>query len=394
MIKKRNGRVKNKMAVDGSLRYDIIDTPSDLETLAAALERETLLGIDLEADSMYHFQEKVCLIQLATARRNVIIDTIAIRDLTPLKPVFRNPDIRKVFHGADYDVRSLYRDFDIRINALFDTQLACRFLGFDETGLEAVLKNMFGVTVDKKYQRKDWSLRPLPAGMLAYAAADVRYLLPLAQRLEAELAAKDRLSWVNEECRLLSKVRPSAADEGPLFLACKGAGRLDPRGLAVLENLLKLRRQLARRKDRPPFKVFNPDTLLALAVSRPEGLEELDQTGILSATQMERHGRDVLAAIQKALDVPASQLPRYPRQKQKTMPTVVSNRIQVLRSWREAQARRLKIDPSLICSKTTMGALAERRPLQAEDLADLNGLKQWQRKAFGKDLIAALQKVR
>jgi ribonuclease D len=382
------------MALDGSLRYDIIDTPSDLETLAAALEQEPLLGIDLEADSMYHFQEKVCLIQLATAQRNVIIDTIAIRDLSPLKPVFRNPDIRKVFHGADYDVRSLYRDFEIRINALFDTQLACRFLGFKETGLEAVLKNIFGVTVDKKYQRKDWSLRPLPAGMLAYAAADVRYLLPLAQRLEEELTAKDRLSWVSEECRLLSKVRPSAADAGPLFLNCKGAGRLEPRGLAVLENLLKLRRQLARRKDRPPFKVFNPDTLLALAVSKPEGLEELKHTGILSATQMERHGRDVLAAIQKALDMPVSQLPRYPRQKSKTLPAVVSNRIQLLRSWRESQARRLKIDPSLICSKATMGALAERRPQKAEDLADLDGLRQWQRKAFGKDLLAALQKVR
>jgi ribonuclease D len=382
------------MVVDGSLRYDIIDTLPDLEALAAELEREPLLGIDLEADSMYHFQEKVCLIQLATARRNVIIDTIAVRDLAPLKPVFRNPDILKVFHGADYDVRSLYRDFEIRINALFDTQLACRFLGFKETGLEAVLKNTFDVSVDKKYQRKDWSLRPLPAGMLAYAAADVRYLLPLAEQLEAELAAQDRLAWVKEECRLLSKVRPSAADEGPLFLGCKGAGRLDPRGLAVLENLLKLRRQLACRKDRPPFKVFNPDTLLALAVARPEAREALEQARILSATQMERHGREVLAAIQKGMELPASQLPRYPRQKSKTISAVVSNRIQALRSWRESQARRLKIDPSLICSKATMGALAERRPLKIEDLADLDGLKQWQRKAFGKEILAALQKVR
>ncbi len=382
------------MVVDGSLRYDIIDTLPDLDALAVELEREPLLGIDLEADSMYHFQEKVCLIQLATARRNVIIDTIAVRDLAPLKPVFRNPDILKVFHGADYDVRSLYRDFEIRINALFDTQLACRFLGFKETGLEAVLKNTFGVSVDKKYQRKDWSLRPLPAGMLAYAASDVRYLLPLAERLEEELAAKDRLAWVKEECRLLSKVRPAAADEGPLFLTCKGAGRLDPRGLAVLENLLQLRRQLACRKDRPPFKVFNPDTLLTLAAARPEAREALEQARILSATQLERHGREVLAAIQKAMELPASQLPRYPRQKSKTIPAVVSNRIQALRSWRESQARRLKIDPSLICSKATMGALAERRPLKIEDLADLDGLKQWQRKAFGKEILVALQKVR
>jgi ribonuclease D len=382
------------MVVDGSLRYDIIDTLPDLEALAVELEREPLLGIDLEADSMYHFQEKVCLIQLATARRNVIIDTIAVRDLAALQPVFRNTEIRKVFHGADYDVRSLYRDFEIRINALFDTQLACRFLGFKETGLEAVLKNTFGVSVDKKFQRKDWSQRPLPAGMLAYAASDVRYLLPLAERLEAELAAKDRLAWVKEECRLLSKVRPSAADEGPLFLTCKGAGRLDPRGLAVLENLLMLRRQLACRKDRPPFKVFNPETLLALAAARPETREDLEQARILSATQMERHGREVLAAIQNAMELPASQLPRYPRRKSRTIPAAVSNRIQALRSWRESQARRLKIDPSLICSKATIGALAERRPLKLEDLADIDGLKQWQRKAFGKEILAALQRVR
>jgi ribonuclease D len=314
-------------------------------------------------------------------------------DLGPLAKVLEGPGVA-VMHAAGQDLEVLHHACGAVPSRLFDTQLACRFLGFKETGLEAVLKNLFGVTVDKKYQRKDWSLRPLPEGMLAYAASDVHYLLPLAQRLEAELAAKDRLSWVNEECRLLSKVRPSTADEGPLFLACKGAGHLDPRGLAVLENLLKLRRQLARRKNRPPFKVFNPDTLLALAVSRPKGLEELERTGILSANQMERHGRDVLAAIQKALDVPASQLPRYPRRKSKTIPAVVSNRIQILRNWRETQARRLKIDPSLICSKATMGALAERRPLKAEDLADLNGLRQWQRKAFGKEIIAALQKVR
>jgi len=382
------------MPADGPLRYDIIDTTADLETLAAALEQESSLAVDLEADSMYHFQEKVCLIQLATARRNVIIDTIEVRDLSALKPVFRNPDIRKVFHGADYDVRSLYRDFDIRVNALFDTQLACRFLGIGETGLEAVLKNVFGVTVDKKYQRKDWSRRPLPADMLAYAAGDVRYLVPLARKLEAELEAKDRLTWVSEECRLLSKVRPAMPEEQPLFLNFKGAGRLDPRGLAVLENLLKLRRRLARYRDRPLFKIFNPNSLLALAEAKPVTLEALRRSGALSATQIDRHGREVIAAIQKALNLTAGQLPRYPRHRPKLVSAVASDRIRALRRWRESQARRLSIDPSLICSKSAMTAIAERRPLKVEDLCELDGLRQWQRKAFGKEIIAVLQKER
>lgn len=382
------------MPSEGLLCYDIVTTPADLQSLAAELEAVTVFGVDLEADSMYHFQEKVCLLQLATARRNVVVDTIALNDLSPLKAAFRSADIRKVFHGADYDVRCLYRDFDIRISSLFDTQLACRFLGFKETSLEAVVKQLFGVALDKKYQRKDWSRRPLPKEMLAYAATDACYLLPLAQRLEAELAARERLVWLAEECRLLSRVRPAAGDDGPLFLNCKGSGKLDPRGLAVLEQLLKLRRRIAQRKDRPLFKVFNHEALLRLAEARPADLDELEKTGALSPTQIERHGGDILAAVQKALRLPVSELPRYPFKKPRMVPAPVSDRIQRLRRWRESRARRLKIEPSLICSKAAMAAIAERRPSTPEDLADIAELRSWQRKSFGSDMIAALHKER
>ena len=382
------------MPSEGSLRYDFVSTPSDLQSLAAELEGESVFGVDLEADSMYHFQEKVCLLQLASGKRNVVVDTIALNDLSPLKTAFRSSDIRKVFHGADYDVRCLYRDFDIRVSNLFDTQCACRLLGFKETSLESVVKTLFGVALDKKYQRKDWSRRPLPKEMLAYAAADVRYLVPLAQQLEAELAAKDRLAWLGEECRLLSKVRPSVGEDGPLFLNCKGAGSLDPRGLAVLEELLKLRRQIALRKDRPLFKVFSHDTLLHLAGARPAHLGELEKTGALSSTQIDLYGRDILSAIQKALHLPAAQLPRYPFKKPNPVAAAVSDRIRLLRRWRETQARRLKIEPSLICSKAAMGIIAERRPSKLEDLAEIPELRHWQRKAFGKDIITALQKER
>jgi ribonuclease D len=389
--KERAGQAE-KMPSERPLRYDIVATPADLRNLAAELEAEPLFGVDLEADSMYHFQEKVCLLQLATPGRNVVVDTIALNDLSPLKTAFRNAEIRKVFHGADYDVRCLYRDFDIRVNSLFDTQLACRFLGFKETSLEAVVKQLFGVALDKKYQRKDWSRRPLPKEMLAYAATDVCHLLPLAHKLEADLIAGDRLAWLGEECRLLSKVRPAVGDEGPLFLNCKGAGKLDPRSLAVLEQLLKLRRRIAQRKDRPLFKVFSHEALLRLAEARPADLGQLEKTGALSPTQIERHGSDLLAAIEKALHLPTADLPRYPFKKPKMVPAAVSERIQRLRRWRETRARRLQIEPSLICSKAAMAAIAERQPSKPEDLADIPELRTWQRKSFGRDIIAALQK--
>jgi ribonuclease D len=134
------------------IESQVIDTAADLEEISRSLEREKTVAVDLEADSMYHYKEKVCLIQIATEKISVVIDPLAIKDLSPLKPIFSNPDIEKIFHGADYDVRSLYRDFKIRINNLFDTELACRFLGIKETGLQAVLKTFFNVNVDNKYQ--------------------------------------------------------------------------------------------------------------------------------------------------------------------------------------------------------------------------------------------------
>ena len=211
---------------------------------------------------MYHFKEKVCLIQIAAENNNVVIDPLAVKDLSPLKPIFKRRDICKIFHGADYDVRSLYRDFSITIRNLFDTELASRFLGLPETGLEAVLKKRFDVTLDKKFQRKDWSRRPLPPEMIACAAEDARYLLPLAQSLKAELENKNRLGWVYEECEHLSKVRPITANNQPLYINFKGAGKLDPRSLAVLESLLHFRRQMARRKDKPLFRIFSNRSLL------------------------------------------------------------------------------------------------------------------------------------
>lgn len=380
------------MSKDESLRHDIITSTAELDDLADKLEREAVIGVDLEADSMFHFQERVCLLQISIPGRNVVVDTVKLPDLSALKSVFRDPQIKKVFHGADYDVRSLYRDFDIRINNLFDTQLACLFLGFTETGLEAVLKNLFAVTLNKKFQRKDWSRRPLPKDMLDYAVSDVRYLAPLAERLEQELQEKGRLAWVVEECRVLSKVRPTVSDGTQLFLNCKGAGRLDPRGLAVLEELLAFRRDIARAKDRPLFKVFSHETLLALADARPAHAADLEKAGVLSPAQMERYGRDILSAVKVAMHLPAAQLPRYPRRRPQAVSAAASERIQRLRRWRETQGRRLKIEPALVCSKAAMMAIALRKPAKLEDLTDVAELRPWQRKVFGKDIVAVLKK--
>jgi len=374
--------------------YKIIDTFDALKNLARTIEKEKAIGVDLEADSMYHFKEKVCLIQMAAPGINVVVDPLKVRDLSPLKPIFKKRGVCKIFHGADYDIRSLYRDFDITINNLFDTELASRFLGYSETGLEAVLKNKFGVTLDKKFQRKDWSRRPLPRNMISYAAQDARYLLPLAQILTRELEELGRLKWVQEECEHLSKVRPNTNNNDPLYLHFKGAGKLNPRSLAVLETLLQYRRRIARKKDKPLFRIFSSRSLLELAEKKPSNLKQLEKTRALSAKQISMYGSEVIAAIQEAMQIEPENLPVYPRKKSPRVPLVVAGRVKALRSWREAQVDRLAIDPALICTKALMSAIAQQKPRKVSDLSAITEMKNWQKKEFGQDIVQVLRKVR
>ncbi len=370
----------------------MIDDEDSLARTAADFAAQPVVAVDIEADSMYHFREKVCLVQMAAGGQSVVIDPLAVPDLSVLAPLFARAEIRKIFHGADYDVRSLYRDFGIAIENLFDTQIAATFLGFSETGLDGMLRQCFDVRLDKKFQKKDWSQRPLPEEMVEYAARDVRYLEPLAQRLRAELEAKGRLAWVEEECDLLRRVRPPEPDDGPLFLRFKGAGRLDRGSLAVLEALLRWRADLAARKDRPLFKVLGNSNLLTLATAKPTTAEALKACNALSGRQIGLYGQGILDAVDSALRLPADRLPRYPRQRTAPVPPEVSDRVAALRDWRDRKALGLGLDPAVLFNKAQMFAVARACPRRLEDLKDLPEIRRWQIDSFGRSLMAVLRK--
>jgi len=375
------------------IESQIIDKTIDLEKMARSLEKETSVAVDLEADSMYHYQEKVCLVQIATEKISVVIDPLAIKDLSPLKPFFSNPDIQKIFHGADYDIRSLYRDFDIKINNLFDTELACRFLGIKETGLQAVLKMFFNVNVDKKYQKKDWSKRPLPEEMITYASKDVIYLLPLSKMLIHRLEKIGRMAWVLEECDDLSKVRPVLSNEAPLFKKFKGAGRLKSRSLAVLEALLQFRKRVAEKKDRPFFKIIGNESIMKIATARPVTLRRLKSTNALSGRQISMYGSDLTKVVAKTLKIPESELPVFSSQKPPVLPNGVPAKIKALKSWRASKASALGIDPGMLCNNALITAIAVKNPGDSKSLETVKEMKNWQKQAFGAEIIRVLKKA-
>lgn len=352
-----------------------------------ALEKE--IALDLEMDSLHHYQEKVCLLQVSTRTNSWLIDPLAVKDISLLAGPLGDKESIIVMHGADYDIRSLYRDFNIEIINLFDTMLASKFLGIPEFGLAALLKSRFGIELNKKYQKADWSRRPLSPEMCAYAAADTADLLALYDQLREELIAKDRLPWLQEECALLCQARVSEK-EGPLFLAFKGAGKLRPRNLAVLEGLLQMREQFSRELDRPPFKVMSGETLLEAAEKKPRSMHDLTLIKGMTPGQIHKYGGTILAAVSAALAIPEEELPRMPRRNREEPTEGTKHRIQRLKAWRDQFSSRLELEPGVLAPNWLLEAVADANPADPEELCRIAGMRKWQKSLYGHELIAEL----
>ena len=371
--------------------YFHVENRDALLKVASILEKEAVIGVDLEADSMFHYQEKVCLLQFSTPSCNILVDPLAVKDLSPLAPIFKNSKILKIFHGADYDMRSLYRDFKIEVNSLFDTQIAARFLGLRDIGLASLLSQRMNIIVKKKYQKKDWSQRPLPAPMLEYAVHDTCHLLALSQKLMRELREIDRLSFVEEECQLQTTVRSTDTGNDPMFLRFNGAGRLDRRSLAVLEALLELRDQLAQRRNLPLFKVIGNGQVMALAKRKPVKMEDFQDIRGFSWKQINQLGSAILKTVSPALALPEKMLPVYPRKNTENIGPRVGERMKRLKKWRDQRGSDLGVDPALVCTNAQAKTLALSNPHVLEDIKEIPGIKNWQREKFGIEICEVLQ---
>ena len=367
----------------------MITTAEQLQHLATLLKTQKIVAFDLEADSMHHYREQVCLLQISTEEKNYIVDPLVCTDFSPLVPVFSDPSIVKVFHGADYDVRMLHRGFGIEISNLFDTMIACQFIGEPAVGLAAVLKKRFSVDLDKKYQQADWSKRPLSPEMLDYAAKDTSLLIPLYKELTAELTAKGRLSWVLEECELLSRVRSAERSDEPLSARFKGIAKMRRETYGVLEGLLRFRDEEAQKRDLPPFKIFGNDAVREIAERNPSSVADFNGISGFSPRLVERHGKAILHAVKAGRNLPKEALPAFETRKRSERTPQQDERLKRLKEWRTEKAADLGIDPGIMVNNALLESLSESIPATP---ADLKGLKAWHSELFTNELFNLLIK--
>jgi ribonuclease D len=368
-----------------------VRTPEGVAELARAIAGCRSIGLDTESDSLYHYFDKVCLVQVATDRGDAfLVDTLAVRELGALAPALADPGLVKVLHGADYDVTTLKRDFGFSFASIFDTMIAARLLGKEAIGLAAVARDELGVMLDKGNQKDDWSRRPLSPKQEAYALADVRYLVELSARLEAKLRERGRLGWLWEECAAVAALEPMARRRDPdAWLGTKGARRLAPRPLAALRELHAWRERRAEQTDTPAFRILGNEALLKLAALRPSDAAGLRAVpGVLPRLENQREA--ILAAVRRAEELPEGELPTLPRASRPVVPDEVLRRIERLKGWRARKAAELQLEPSVVLPQRLVDRLAETGPRDRKGLAAIDGLRKWRQEAFGDDLLAAV----
>jgi len=276
------------------------------------------------------------------------------------------------------------------VNNLFDTEIACRFLGIKERGLGALLKRYFNVDSNKKYQKANWSRRPFNQGMVEYSVMDVAFLTKLYEIILKQLVDKGRLSWAKEEFEIQEEVRYENNHQFPLFKKFKGAGKIENRSLAVLENLLQLRMQIAQKKDQPLFKIMSNSSLMAMAMEKPATIDRILKIRALSPRQSDMYGKLCVEVIIKAMELEQGKLPLYPKTKRPKRDVKVQNRIKQLKKMREKLSSSIGMEPGFLLNNAVINSIALARPDTPENLLKIENIRRWQVETMGNDIISTL----
>jgi len=380
------------------MSYTHIESERDVGALIADLNSAKRITLDCEAAGFHRYSDRICLVQLSTADATYVIDPLAFDPSDVLRDVVEDPLREVVMHGADFDLRLLHRDLGLDLHGLFDTQIAASLLGLETLGLASLLGERFGVKLSKKYQRADWAERPLTEGMLDYAASDTIYLLALRDQLVEELTEAGRLAWVEEECRALEQSatmrKDDAAPRDPVTRV-KGARDLSPRQVTALRAALSWRDELARERDKAPFRIVGDGPLIDAVALHPRRAEELTSIKSFPHGLAKGEGRQLVSRLHAVVAIPEEELVPYPRKGRGGPghpPPEVEELAEKLKAARNKAADELGLARGTLLSNAVLVEVARAAPEDTEALAAVGGMRRWRMHVLGDDLLAVIRK--
>ena len=371
----------------------MLTSSRDLATLAERLAHEPRIAFDLEANGFFSYPERICLIQVGFNGEAFLVDPLAIDDMEPLGKILADPNIEKILHSADYDVRSLDRDWGFHINGLYDTSIAAAFVGMERLGLGTVAQELLGVELpkSKRLQRANWGLRPLTEEAVNYAAGDVLHLMALRNLLGKRLAEKGRTEWAAEECTRLAGVRFNVQDPELAFLSVKNSKGLDGKALAVMRSLHAYRMSEALRRNVPPFKVVSDAVLVDISEDPTQELAKVKGIGPYGRGGLAREVKDVMAEGLQA--PPVTRPPRATGVRMTASHRArAKDRLTRLKAWRIEQGKALELDPALLWPAASLERLS-RDHGDLDEEYNSPEVRNWQAREFGEPLRLLLADI-
>jgi ribonuclease D len=353
-----------------------VNTPKALDYFITSLRGYFPLALDTEADSLHHYRESVCLIQVSHADQHFLIDPL---DKFPLEELWP-PTSRHtwILHGADFDLRMLRRAGAPEPQAVFDTMLAAQLVGLKAFGYGALVEHFCGVTLNKGSQKADWSKRPLSDVMIDYAVQDTRYLEPLAEMLGKQLDEKGRRTWHEQSCaRVVAASRSVRESDPENDWRISGSALLSPEAQAIARELWLWREQEAQAVDLPVFKVMHGELLLDLA-SWCAANPKVPAMGASCWPRRSSPGRSerLIEAIERGRQAPP--IPRLPRTERPPRDRDAEVRMEKVRVHRDAVAAELGIDPTVIGPKSILQEIARQPETAGPALIAENRWCSWQ----------------
>lgn len=366
-----------------------VDEQTQLETLCAQWQQQAAIAIDTEFMRSHTFYPHAGLIQVGDGSGCYLIDPLAIKDLSALAALMSHEGTVKVIHSCSEDLEVFRHLLGVVPSPLFDTQIAAAYAGIGfSMGYAALVNNLLSIELEKGETRSDWMQRPLSQSQLHYAALDVAYLLIVYGKILQELKARQRLSWVQEECALLISNAQSSDVFADAYNKIKLAWKLYPDQLAVLREVCVWREQAARALDVPRNRLLKENAAWEIARRKPKTVKQLLAIDGVGPRTQKVLAEELLAVIAKGEDTAEE---RWPERLPLPLTPAQGEVQKALKKLALAIAARDDIASEVILRKKDLDVLV--RSVLAGSVETPAGLKGWRYDVVGKDLEKLAQEL-
>lgn len=375
---------------EGKVRQmSIIVEQKQLDELCERIDNKRRFSMDMEFIPEKTYSTELCLIQVALDDFVTIVDPLSVPDLKPFWQRVADPEILVVLHAAEQDLDLVYRNSGMVPQNIVDTQIAAGFAGFGyPIGYSKLLSSMLGVTISKTESYTDWLVRPLTKEQVEYALDDVRHLLPLWDRIEADLKNLERLTWALEECERYCEAESYIKDRSKQFLRVKGASALSRRGLAVLQELYWWRDGEAAKHNRPVRTIISDNILLELCRRPPQRIEDMQRLRSLRPDQIRHYGNEILSTVKRGVQVPLDDCPSWPHSMTPAKRDVLQG--DQLYSVLKIICYDLDLAPELVATRDEVQMLLRIHRGEKKDDGQLPLLTGWRKEIAGQKLLDIL----